>query len=176
MTVYKVDPMHSSIEFRIKHLMITTVSGHFLEYNASIETVREADDFNDAIIQFSADVASLNTGVADRDTHLKSAEIFNVARWPKIYYTSKAVVKNSHGDYDITGTMTVKNVTRNLKLRGVYKGIGVDIHGVKKHGFEVDGQLSRRDFDLHISNFNGADNTLVDDTVKLIVNVQMMAL
>lgn len=176
MTVYAIDLLHSSIEFRVKHLMITTVSGRFSEYTASIETVRDPEDFNDSIIQFSAAVDSVNTGVIDRDNHLKSAEIFDVAKWPRINYMSKTVTKNPNGDYDITGTMTLKGVTKDLKLRGVYKGSGVDLYGVKKYGFEVYGNLSRKDFGLHICGLNGNANSLVDDKVKLIINAQMTML
>ena len=176
MTIYAIDPLHSSIEFRVKHLMITTVSGRFTDYSASIETVREPEDFNDAIVQFSAKTNSVNTGVADRDEHLKSVDIFNVTEWPTIYYMSKTVVKNPNGDYDITGTMTIKNVTRDLKLMGVYKGSGVDLYGTKKYGFEIYGNLSRKDFDLHICGLGGNANSLVDDKVKLIINAQMTML
>ena len=166
-TKWILDPSHSEVSFKVKHMMISTVTGHFDEFEASIET--EQEDFKNAEMKFSAKVDSINTKNIDRDAHLKSEDFFNAAAHPELSFTST--------DFDgekLTGKITLRGVTKEITLEVDYNGIVEDPYGQTKAGFEFTGSLNRKDFGLSWSAVTEAGNVVVSDKVKLIVNAQFI--
>lgn len=166
-TKWILDPSHSEVSFKVKHMMISTVTGHFDEFEASIET--EQEDFKNAEMRFSAKVDSINTKNSDRDAHLKSEDFFNAAAHPELSFTSTAFDGEK-----LTGKITLRGVTKEITLEVDYNGIVEDPYGQTKAGFEFSGSLNRKDFELSWSAVTEAGNVVVSDKVKLIVNAQFI--
>ena len=121
-TKWILDPSHSEVSFKVKHMMISTVTGHFDEFEASIET--EQEDFKNAEMRFSAKVDSINTKNSDRDAHLKSEDFFNAAAHPELSFTSTAFDGEK-----LTGKITLRGVTKEITLEVDYNGIVEDPYG-----------------------------------------------
>ena len=166
-TKWILDPSHSEVSFKVKHMMISTVTGHFDEFEASIET--EQEDFKNAEMKFSAKVDSINTKNSDRDAHLKSEDFFNATAHPELSFTSTAFDGEK-----LTGKITLRGVTKEITLEVDYNGIVEDPYGQTKAGFEFTGSLNRKDFGLSWSAVTEAGNVVVSDKVKLIVNAQFI--
>ena len=169
---WSIDPSHSEIQFKVKHLMITTVTGSFGAFEGSVET--EDDKFDNARVRFTADVASIDTNSADRDNHLRSADFFETAKYPKMSFESTGLKKVEGEEYELTGNLTIKDVTKPVKLKAEFGGIGQDPWGNTKAGFSLNGKINRKDFGL---NWNAALETggvLVSDEVKLIAEIQLV--
>src|SRR5579859_2115519 len=114
-TKWSIDPMHSEVQFKVKHLVISTVTGSFKNFEGSVET--EGDDFSNAKIDFSIDVASVDTTQTQRDGHLKSADFFDAEKYPHIKFQSTKVTKKGDDEYELTGDLTVKDVTKPVTLK-----------------------------------------------------------
>src|SRR4030095_16441907 len=141
-TKWKVDPAHSEVQFKVKHLMITTITGHFKKFDVEVETI--GDDFTKSKkILFTADVNSLETNNEQRDTHLKSADFFDAANSKEIKFVGKQY-ESTGGDYKLSGELTIRNVTKPITLNVEYGGIVVDPYGQTKAGFTVSGKISRK--------------------------------
>ena len=171
MSTYKIDPLHSEIEFKIKHLMISTVNGRFGVFDASMESSKA--DFTDAKIWFECDVDSINTGVADRDAHLRTPDFFDTAKWPKIKFSSTAIKHKGGQNYELIGDFTIRDVTRQITLGCVFGGSDVDAYGQTKYGFDLSGVVKRSEFGLTFQAYGGAGSAMVGDEVKILVSVQM---
>lgn len=169
-TNWLIDPMHSEVHFKVKHLVISTVTGTFKSFEGSLETSKA--DFQDAIIQFSMDVNSIDTNQEHRDVHLKSADFFDAEQFPKISFKSTSFVKNGD-DYVLTGDLTVKNVTKQVKLDVEFGGVATDFYGNEKAGFEVSGKISRKEFGLTWEGITEAGAIVVGDDIKLSMNIQL---
>ncbi|QEH40401.1 YceI family protein [Chitinophaga sp. XS-30] len=172
MATWKIDPAHSEIEFKVKHLMITNVTGHFGEYSATLESGK--DDFSDAVISFEADVNSISTKNQQRDEHLKSADFFDSAKYPKITFSSTEVKKKDAENFVLTGDLTIRDVTRPVELEVEYTGTLVDPYGQTKAGFELKGKINRKDFGLTWSATTEAGGLVLSDDVRLVLAVQMV--
>lgn len=171
MTIWKIDPPHSDVEFKIRHLMITNVSGYFGKYDVTVESNK--DDFSDAKIIFEADVASISTKNEQRDKHLQTADFFNADKFPKIRFIS-TFIKNIDGKkHLITGDLTIRDITKPIVLDVEYNGIVEDPYGKIKAGFEITGRFNRKEFGVSFSGV--ADNGLVvlGDEVKLQASIQL---
>lgn len=170
-TKWVLDPNHSEIQFKVKHLMITTVTGYFREFSASAESVD--DDFSNATIAFEAKTASVDTNNADRDTHLKSGDFFESEKYPVLKFQSTGMKKSGDGDFKLTGDMTIKDVTKPVTLDVEFGGIMKDPWGNEKAGFSLSGKINRKDWGL---NWNAALETggvLVSDEVRIFCEVQL---
>ncbi|WP_346317338.1 YceI family protein [Chitinophaga sp. YIM B06452] len=172
MTTWKIDPLHSEIEFKVKHLMITNVTGHFAEYDATMSA--GAEDFSDAKISFEANVNSVSTKNAQRDEHLKSPDFFDAPNHPKITFTSTGVKKKDAENFTLVGDLSIRGVTKPVELNVEYNGITVDPWGQTKAGFELTGKINRKDFGLTWSATTEAGGLVVSDDVRLILGVQMV--
>ncbi len=172
MTTWKIDAAHSEIEFKVKHLMITNVTGHFGEYDATLTTSKE--DFTDANISFEANVNSVSTKNGQRDEHLKSPDFFDAANHPKIAFQSTEVKKKDADSFILKGDLTIRGTTRPVDLNVEYAGITVDPWGQTKAGFELSGKINRKDFGLTWSATTEAGGLVVSDEVRLILAVQMI--
>jgi polyisoprenoid-binding protein YceI len=169
-TKWTIDPMHSDINFKIRHLVISNVSGSFGKFSAEAET--EGDNFETASVHFSADVNSITTGVDQRDGHLKSADFFDTEKYPTIDFVSTSFTKVSGDNYKLKGNLTMRGVTRPIELDVEFGGTGKDGYGNVKAGFEVTGKISRKDFGLTWNMATEAGGLTLGDDVKVTANVQ----
>ncbi|MGF7218882.1 polyisoprenoid-binding protein YceI [Spirosoma lacussanchae] len=170
-TTWVIDPTHSEVQFKVKHLMVSTVTGLFSQYEGQLEMA--GDDFEDATITFSADVASISTGNEQRDGHLKSADFFDAEQFPKLTFTSTGMKKTGTDTYDLTGDLTMHGVTKPVSLKAEYGGQMQDFYGQTKAGFEVVGVLKRKEFGLSWDGVTEAGGVVVSDDVRLIMNIQV---
>jgi polyisoprenoid-binding protein YceI len=171
-TIWAYDPTHSEIGFKVKHMMFTNVSGNFSAFNAMVET--ESEDFQNAAVQFSADVASVSTGNEQRDGHLKGADFFDAENHPKMSFSSTAFRKSGDGNYELEGNLTLRGVTQPVKLAVEYGGQDKDPWGNLKAGFSVNGKINRKDFGLNWNAALEAGGVLVSDEVKIHAELQFV--
>lgn len=169
--LWAIDPLHSEIQFKVKHLMVSTVTGLFNQYEGTLEMA--GDDFEDATISFSADVESISTGNAQRDGHLKSAEFFDVEQFPKITFKSTSMKRTGDDTYELIGDLTLHGVTKSVKLKVEYGGQMQDFYGQIKAGFEVNGTIKRKEFGLTWDGVTEAGGVVVSDDVRLVMNIQV---
>ena len=172
MTTFKIDPLHSEVTFKVKHMMITNVTGMFTKFDAEMTT--EKDDFSDAQISFEADVNSITTNNEQRDGHLKSDDFFAADKYPKISFKSKELKKVGDEEYKLSGDITIRNVTKPITLDVEYGGTMVDPYGQTKAGFTLSGKISRKEFELNWNAVTEAGGIVVSDDVRLIADVQMV--
>ena len=171
-TKWKIDNMHSEIGFKVRHMMISNVSGFFTDFSA--EATTNDDDFTTAKLSFQSVTNSISTGVQDRDEHLKSADFFDATSHPSITFSSDSVVKKSDNLYEITGKMNIKGVEKTVALEADFAGIAVDPYGQTKAGMTVRGKINRSDFGLTWSAVTEAGNIVVSDEVKLTCELQFI--
>ena len=165
MTLWKIDPAHSEINFKVKHLVVSTVTGHFDTFNATIEAGKE--DFSDAIITFEAEVNSINTKNVQRDGHLKSPDFFDAATYPKMSFVSSSVKKFSDYELQVTGTLTMRGISKEVTLDVIYNGTVAGFGGNQVAGFEITGKLNRFDFGLQWSALTETGGVVVSNEVKI---------
>src|SRR3989344_2093668 len=146
MTTYKIDPTHSEVAFKVKHLMISTVTGNFHQFDATVESQKE--DFSDAKIGFEADINSISTNNEQRDGHLKSPDFFDALNHPKMKFESTTFTHKNGSSYILEGNLSLRGVSKAIKLDVEYAGKMVDPYGSEKHGFEIAGKINRKDFGL----------------------------
>ena len=166
------DPLHSQLEFKIKHLMISHVRGAFESFQVSIET--KDSTFQGAKIECVIDVDSIKTHIEDRDTHLKSSDFFDVAKYPKMIFRSTQVQRIKGDEYSIEGKLTIKGVSNPVTLIGIYNGSDVDQYGQTKYGFEISTIIKRSNWDLNFNVMGGHSTLLIGNEVKIEANIQMM--
>jgi polyisoprenoid-binding protein YceI len=168
-TKWVLDPTHSEVQFKVKHLVISTVSGFFKSFEGSLTT--DSEDFENAKVEFSLDVNSIDTNQEQRDGHLKSAEFFDAEKYPKISFTSTSFTKDGD-DYKLNGDLTIKDITKPVSLDVEYGGSAGDFYGNTKAGFEVTGKINRKEFGLTWDGVTEAGSIVVGEDIKLIINVQ----
>ena len=166
-TTWKIDNAHSEVAFKVKHMMISTVTGHFEDFDASIDS--ENDNFSNAKINFSAKIDSINTKNKDRDGHLKSGDFFDAEQFPNMTFRS-----TSFDGEKLTGELSIKDVTKEITLDVDFNGIAVDPYGQTKAGFEIKGEINRKDFNLTWSAVTEAGSIVVSDKVKLVIDAQFI--
>lgn len=169
-TKWVLDPTHSEVQFKIKHLVISTVTGSFKTFAGAAEA--EGDSFENANVEFSLDVESIDTNQEMRDGHLKGEEFFDAAKFPTIKFESTSFVKESGDSYKLTGNLTMKDVTKPVTLDVEYGGQAADFYGNQKAGFEVTGKINRKEFGLTWGGITEAGAIVLGDDVKLIANLQ----
>lgn len=140
LTKWSIDPTHSEITFKVKHLVISTVTGTFNSFDGSLET--ENDNLENAQISFEADINSIDTNNSDRDTHLKSNDFFNAADYPKMTFESTSFTKIGDDGYKLIGNLTIRGYTKEVTLNATFGGTVVDPYGQTKVGFEVSGKIN----------------------------------
>ncbi|MFM2363833.1 MAG: hypothetical protein RLZZ316_2735 [Bacteroidota bacterium] len=172
MATYKIDPSHSEIQFKVKHMMITNVNGQFTQFDGSLTA--DAADFSDAQINFEAAIDSITTHNEQRDAHLKSADFFNAPEFPKLTFVSSSFKKNTDDNYKLTGVLTIRGISKTVELDVEYGGTMTDPWGQVKAGFEINGKISRKEFDLKWNTVTEAGGVVVGDEVKLHLGVQLV--
>lgn len=166
-TKWNVDASHSEVGFKVKHMMISTVKGAFEDFDASIEA--ESEDFKNAKFSFTAKIDSINTKNKDRDTHLKSDDFFNAEKYPEMTFKS-----TSYDGDRIVGDLTIRGITKEVKLDMDFNGIAVDPYDQTKAGFEISGKISRKDFGLTWNAVTEAGSIVVSDTIQMAIDLQFV--
>jgi len=171
-TQWKIDPAHSEIQFKVKHLMITTITGYFKQFDLTVET--ETDDFASAKnILFTADINSIDTNNEQRDTHLKSADFFNAEEHAQLRFVGNKY--EAKGDeVKLHGELTIRGITKPLTVNVAFGGIVVDPYGQTKAGFTVNGKISRKEFGLTWNAVTEAGSVVVSDEIKIHAEVQLV--
>ena len=163
-----IDPTHSEVSFKVKHMMISTVTGYFQKFDGKVET--ESDDFNSVgDIVFRADVDSISTNNDQRDQHLKSGDFFGQEDYPEIIFTANEFDSTSG---KLQGDLTIRDVTKPVTLDVDFGGVVVDPYGQTKAGITVNGKIKRKDFGLTYNAVTEAGNVMVSDDVKINAEVQ----
>ncbi len=171
-TKWGLDSTHSEISFKVKHLMISNVKGVFKEFSADVYT--SGDQFMTSGIDLQINPSSIDTGVADRDAHLKSADFFDVENFPAIRFTGSSVEKVDDENFILHGDLTIKGVTQPVKLDVEFGGVMKDPWGNQKVGFSVNGKINRKDFGLTWNAALETGGVLVSDDVKISAEVQLV--
>ena len=176
MKTWTVDPMHSEIQFKVKHMVISTITGSFLEFSGKMQTQSEdKSNFENSIISFEAKVESIDTGVEQRDEHLRSNDFFEAEKYPTISFTSTSFKKNgSDTSYDMEGDLTVKGITKPVSLKANYGGTAVDMYGQTKIGFALEGKVNRQEFGLVWSATTEEGAVIVSDDIRLVAELQLV--
>ncbi|NBA85396.1 hypothetical protein GVN16_06460 [Emticicia sp. CRIBPO] len=171
MATWTIDPLHSEVQFKVKHLMISTVTGDFKSYEGEVNTTGEG--FEGADIKFSAAIDSITTGNDQRDGHLKSPEFFDAANFPALTFQSTSFEKTGDDTFSLKGDLTIKGTTKNVELKAEYGGEMVDFYNNTKAGFDIQGKISRKEFGLSWDAVTEAGGVVVSDDVKLHLNIQV---
>lgn len=172
MATWTIDNNHSEITFKVKHLVISTVSGKFNKFEGTVKSDKE--DFSDARIQFSAEIDSIDTGNEQRNGHLKSADFFDAGTHPQLTFASTRVTKKGGSDYQVEGNLTIRGTSKPVVLEAEFGGVQKDFYNNTVAGFELTGKINRKDFGLHWSAVTEAGGLVVADEVKLILNVEII--
>lgn len=171
-TKWQLDPVHSELGFKIKHLMITNVSGSFKRFKGEVKT--ENEDFSTAEIRLTAEMTSVFTNNEQRDEHLRASDFFDVAQYPELSFTSSKVERIDGNTFFLYGDLTLKGITKPVKLNVEYNGITKDPWGGERAGFVVTGKINRSDYGM---NFNGVLDTggvMLGEEVKISAEVQLV--
>jgi len=169
---WSIDPAHSEIQFKVKHLVISTVTGSFGEFNGDATTPE--DTFEGGEISVTIKAASITTNNDQRDGHLKSPDFFDAGAYPEITIKTTSVKQVDGDEYAIAAELTMKGVTKTIEFKGEYGGQATDGYGNQKVGLEVTGKLNRRDFGLNWNAVLEGGGLTVSEEVKLIANLQFI--
>lgn len=171
-TTWKIDPAHSEIQFKVKHLMITTVTGYFKKFD--LEVITDGNDFTKAsAIDFTADIDSIDTNNQQRDTHLKSADFFDAEKHAQLKFTGKKYAVDGE-EGSLQGELTIRGITKPVTVKVDYGGTVVDPYGQTKAGFTVTGKISRKEFGLTWSAVTEAGQVVVSDEIRLQCEIQLV--
>ncbi len=170
MAKWTIDALHTEVGFKVKHLVISTVSGKFTSFEGTVEASKE--DFSDATISFSADIASIHTGQEQRDAHLKSADFFDAEKYPKLSF--KGALTPAGSDYKLKGDFTLHGVTKPIELDVEFGGVQKDLYGQTAAGFEISGKIKRSDFGLSWNAVTEAGGVVVGDDIKLLIHTEVI--
>lgn len=172
LTKWSIDPTHSEITFKVKHLMISTVTGQFKKFNVITET--ETDDFNTAKkIEFTADIDSIDTNNDQRDEHLKSADFFHAEQHPQIHF-SGTKYEGKGEDGRLSGDLTIAGISKPITLNVDFGGIALDPYGQTKAGFTVSGKISRKEFGITYGAVTETGGVLLGDEIKINAEIQLV--
>jgi polyisoprenoid-binding protein YceI len=172
-TKWSIDPAHSEIAFKTKHLMISNVKGVFREYDANIYTA--GNDFSSTKIDFWMNSSSIDTGEKKRDEHLKSADFFDGANHKKITFVSVSFEKSAEDDhYNLSGNLTIKGITVGIKLDVEFGGLIIDPWGNERAGFIINGKVNRKDWGLNWNAILDSGGVMVSDEVRIICEIEIV--
>ncbi|AFN74589.1 YceI family protein [Melioribacter roseus P3M-2] len=171
-TKWNFDKSHSKIAFKVKHMVISEVTGYFNEYEGAVET--NGDNFENAKINFTIDVNSIDTDNEKRDEHLKSDDFFNAAKFPKITFVGKSLKKVADNKYKLVGDLTIRDNTKEVTLDVTYNGMVKDPWGNTRAGFKVTGTINRFDFGLKWNALLELGGAVVSEDVDIVIDVQLI--
>lgn len=170
-TTWSFDKSHTTIGFEVTHLVITTVDGKFRNYEGTVTT--KGDSFENAKVEFSADIASIDTENEKRDEHLKSDDFFNAEKYPKLVFKGTSMKKTGKSTYKLTGDLTIRDKTKRVTLDVKHNGTVQDPWGNTKAGFKITGSINRFDYDLKWNTLTEAGGAVVGKEVDFNINIQL---
>lgn len=171
-TKWAIDPTHSEIGFKVKHMMFTNVSGKFKSYDATIVT--EGDNFENANMEFSAEISSIDTNNADRDNHLKSVDFFDAENHPRLSFKSASFTKKDEENYELTGDLNLRGITKSVVFPVEFSGLLTDPWGNTKAGLNIYGKINRKDWGLNWNSALETGGVLVSEEVRLNIELQLI--
>lgn len=166
-----LDLAHSEIHFKIRHLVIANITGAFNIFSGALET-KQHDNFNDASINFSIDVYSIDTNNTTRDEHLKSDDFFNADIYPQIDFQSTSFIHIEGDKYKLAGNVTIKGITKAVTLDALFGGEAKDGFGINRAGFEITGTINRNDFGIHAPDVTEGGGLVLGEDIKMHANIQ----
>jgi polyisoprenoid-binding protein YceI len=170
-TKWIIDALHSEVMFKVKHLVISTVTGSFSKFDGAALTT--GNDFENAAINFEIDVESIYTGQPQRDAHLRNGDFFDAPAFPKITFQSTSFIKDGAEDFSLAGNLTMKGVTKEVTLNVTQGGIAKDPYGNTKAGFEVSGTINRKEFGVSYNAITETGGLALGENIKIIANIQL---
>ena len=171
-TNWKFDKSHSKVGFTVTHMLITDVDGNFKEYSGSI--VSQNDDFQNAKIEFEAQIGSIFTDNNSRDKHLKSDDFFNAEKFPTLKFVSKSFTKSEGKNYNLVGDLTIKGITKEVTFAVKYNGTITDPWGKTRAGFKISGEIDRFDYNLNWNKALEAGGLVVSKEVELDIKIELI--
>lgn len=171
-TKWTIDPSHSEIQFKVRHLMVSYVTGQFTQFNATVET--KGDDFTTAKVNFTADVNSISTNNEQRDAHLKNNDFFDAENHPELKFQSEKIEKLSDDEYHVEGILTIRGIGKKVVLNAEYGGIMTDPWGNTRTGFTITGKINRKDFGVSFGMVSETGGVLLGDDVKISANAEFV--
>jgi polyisoprenoid-binding protein YceI len=171
-TKWSLDPAHSELTFKIKHLMISNVSGAFKNFSAKVET--EETDFSKANINLTAEMNSISTNNEQRDAHLRGSDFFEVEKFPQLKFTSTGIEQTDDESFNLYGNLTLKGVTKPVKLNMEFNGIVKDPHGQEKAGFFVSGKINRNDWGINLNVALETGGLMLGEDIRIQSEVQFI--
>ncbi|MGA7719863.1 MAG: YceI family protein [Ignavibacteriaceae bacterium] len=169
--IWSLDPAHTKVQFSVRHMIISEVAGHFNNFDIQVFA---GPDFSDSEIKATIDVKSINTGIADRDNHLKSPDFFDVEKFEQILFKSNKIEKLDDEEFKLSGDLTIRDITKPIELKVIYGGTVKDPWGKTRAGFKVLGSLNRFDYDLKWNALMEAGGAVVGKTINLICDVEVV--
>ena len=167
-----MDPTHSEIQFKVRHLMVSYVTGHFTKFNGTVEM--SSDDLSTAKVDFTAEVDSITTNNEQRDAHLKNPDFFDAENHPKIIFKSDKLEKISDEEYNVYGTLTIRGISKPIVFNAEYGGVTLDPWGNTRTGFSLSGKINRKDFGVSFGMVSETGNVLLGDEVKFNANAEFV--
>ena len=171
-TKWSLDPTHSEIHFKVRHLMVSWVTGSFKEFNATVQT--DGDDITTAKVQFSADIHSISTNNEQRDAHLRTGDFFDAENHPKLTFESNKLEKLDDENYKLYGTLTMRGISKAIVLNVEYGGHAQDPWGNTRIGVSVSGKINRKDFGVSFSMVSETGSILLGEEVKINANAEFV--
>lgn len=171
-TKWVIDPTHSNLGFKIKHLMISNVSGSFKNFQAEVETIDA--DFSTAQINLTAEIESITTNNEQRDAHLRNTDFFEVEKYPELKFKSTKIAKKNNDTFDLYGELTLKAIAKPVKLHIEFNGVVKDPWGSERAGFVITGKINRSEWGI---NFNGVLETggvVLGEEVKIHSEIELV--
>lgn len=171
-TNWIIDNTHSELHFKVKHLMVSWVTGSFKQFNATVET--EGKDMSTAKVRFTADINSISTNNEQRDAHLRTGDFFDAEKYPQLIFESEKLEKINEEDYKVYGTLTMRGVSKKIILNAEYGGITQDPWGNTRIGFSVSGKINRKDFGVSFSMVSETGGILLGEEVTINANAEFV--
>lgn len=169
---WALDPMHSEVLFKVKHLMISKVTGQFRKFDATVQT--EGDDLTTAKINFTAEIDSISTNNEQRDAHLKNGDFFDAENHPQLTFESSKLEKIDDEQYKLHGTLTMRGNSKEVILDVEYGGTTQDPWGNTRAGFTVEGKINRKDFGVSFGAVSETGGVMLGEEVSIIAQVQFV--
>ena len=169
-TKWALDPTHSEVHFKVRHLVVSNVSGHFKQIAATVET--DGDDMSTAKVHFTADIDSISTNNEQRDGHLKTGDFFDAANHPKLIFEGTKLEQIEGENYKLHGKLTMRGVTKDVVLNAVYGGMIKDQWGHTRVGFEVSGKINRKDYGVSFGMVSDTGAIMLGEEVSISANAE----
>jgi polyisoprenoid-binding protein YceI len=171
-TKWLSDPMHSELQFKIKHLMISHVTGSLKNFHAEVET--EDEDFSTAKINLAAKMDSISTNNEQRDTHLRTSDFFEVEKYPELQFKSTKVEKVDSDTFVLQGELTMKGITKRVKLNVEFNGTTKDPWGGERAGFLITGKINRTDWGVNFNSMLETGGVMLSEEVRISSEIQLV--